>query len=677
MEAPQTSPDVAGVPSETPRYDDPPRVLALRRKLVAGLPAAPRIGLQLQPLELTTPLIALAFFLATLLGALPPVLRRWGDRSLHLFIALSAGLFLGTVFLHILPELGLLEAGGEHAGHDHSGEAALLAPWTAALVGFLGLFLLEKVWLRGYQEREARDPHQLVWVSTYIALSLHALAGGLGLAAIDAKWIVILPVLWHKLTESFSLTTVLRLAGVRSGGTWLLVVLFALATPAGYFAGDSLLSLGSETEAILIGLAGGTFIYVAACDLLPEVFHNVGQPAPRVFALVLGILAAGLFPHHATTDFGAGFFSELLLASWAVFVSMAPYLLFGFLVAGLLSQWLDPARLSRWVARDDLRSVGVASIVGAPLPLCSCSVVPVAASLRRAGAGKGATSAFLVATPETGVDSISVTYGLLDPLMTVVRPVASVASAVLVGLGVNVFVKSGQDDEPRAGLEEAAPEDCCATEDAAGDGTGAAAEPSPRGGFLARALRYAFVDMLDDLAGALLLGVLLSGLIAVLIPESAFDSALLQGPGGIFLMLLIGVPIYVCAAASTPIAASLILKGLSPGAALVFLLAGPATNIATLSVMTRYLGKRVVVLHVAALALVTLGFGFLVDGLYAWLDITPSATLAAEHEGPAGYAMLAAAGLFGLLLVAALWRKFAGADGEGESCAEEHGHGHG
>jgi hypothetical protein len=648
--------------------------LAAFRKLVADLPERSRIQLQLWPLELTTPLIALAFFLATLAGALPPVLRRWGDRSLHLFIALSAGLFLGTVFLHILPELGELNAGAGHADPAAPGGPAgglLLAPWATALAGFLGLFLLEKVWLRGYQERDQQDPHRLVWVSTYIALSLHALAGGLGLAAIDAKWVVILPVLWHKLTESFSLTTVLRLAGVRSTRAWILVLLFALATPLGFFAGVSVLSLSPLVEGILIGLAGGTFIYVAACDLLPEVFHNVDQAAPRVFALVVGVLAAGLFPHHATTDFGSGFFFEILQASWAVFVSMAPYLLFGFLIAGLLSQWLAPERLGRWIAGDDLRSVGIASLVGAPLPLCSCSVVPVAASLRRAGAGKGATSAFLVATPETGVDSISVTYGLLDPLMTLVRPLASVASAILVGLGVNAFVRSGRDDEPEAGREAPAPVDCCAGAGRGAETPAVAESPatSSGGGFLRRALRYAFVDMLDDLAGALLVGALLSGLIAVLVPDSVFDSPLLQGGGGLFLMLLIGVPIYVCAASSTPIAATLILKGLSPGAALVFLLAGPATNLATLSVMTRYLGKRVVLVHIVALSLVTLGFGFAVDALYGLLEVTPSAKITSEHAGASRYAMWAATGIFGLFLLAALWRRFTGAESD-----EDHTH---
>lgn len=637
---------------------------------------SPPNRLQLCPLELSTPLIACAFFAATLLGAIPPVVRRWGDRSLHLFIALSAGLFLGTVFLHILPELGALNTGG-HEGHDHGDHAdshGSLLPWAAALGGFLGLFLLEKVWLRGFEERVSADPHRFVWVSTYIALSLHALAGGLGLAAIQSKWIVLLPILWHKLTEAFSLTTVLRLAGVGSGRSWILIVLFAIATPIGFLAGDSFLRAGDGYQPILIGLAGGTFIYVAACDLLPEVFHNVGKPAPRLVALLLGIFAAGLFPHHATDDIGGGVFNELLFASWETYLAMAPYLLFGFLIAGFLSQWLDADRLSRWLAKDDLRSVGIASVLGAPLPLCSCSVVPVAASLRKAGAGKGATSAFLVATPETGVDSISVTYGLLDPLMAVVRPVASVLSAIVTGLGVNWLVRSGNDDDPRAGLDEEVPKDCCdkeATPPEGADTRQASQTPSP--GLVRRALRYAFVDMMDDLAGALLVGVLLSGVISVVIPDSVFEGELLGGGLEILMMLAIGIPVYVCAASSTPIAASLILKGMSPGAALVFLLAGPATNIATLSVMTRYLGKRAVIFHVATLALVTLGMGFAVNGLYNALDMRATAQLADEHEGASQYALWLTALVLGVLLLAALWRSFNRSD-SGEPGHEDHAH---
>jgi len=617
-------------------------------------------------LELSTPLIVALFFLATMIGALPPVMRRWGDKGLHLFIALSAGIFLGTVFLHILPELAHVEGG--HEGEAHSEEPNLL-PWVAALVGFLGLFLLEKVWLRGFEDPAKLDRHGFVWVSTYIALGLHAFAGGLGLSALASKEIILLPLLWHKLTESFSLTTVLRLAGVRTRLSWACIVFFALATPIGYLFGTRWLTAGPGAEAVLVGLASGTFIYVAACDLLPEVFHHLDKAGPRIAALLLGILAAGLFPHHAGTEMEGGLFLDLVLASWDVFLSMAPYLLFGFLIAGLLSQWLRPEWLAGLLAKDNLRSVGIASVVGAPLPLCSCSVVPVAASLRKAGASKGATSAFLVATPETGVDSVSVTYGLLDPLMTIVRPVASILSALVTGFGVNLLVKSGKDDAPNAGLDAEVPKSCCESdlhvEPSAHDHAPEGGASKKQRGFVGRVLHFAFVEMLDDLAGALLIGILLSGLIAAVIPESAFDSALLQGSGGIFLMLLIGIPVYVCAASSTPIAATLILKGLSPGAALVFLLAGPATNLATLTVMTRYLGKRVVLLHIAVLAVVTLLLGFATDGLYGLFDIEPQARLGMEHEGTSYLVGLVSALIFAGLLAASYWRRLTRSEHEG------------
>ncbi|MFT7485706.1 MAG: uncharacterized membrane protein YraQ (UPF0718 family), partial [Candidatus Paceibacteria bacterium] len=406
----------------------------------------------------------------------------------------------------------------------------------------------------------------------------------------------------------------------------------------------------------------------AACDLVPEVFHNVDKPGPRVFALVLGVLAAGVFPHHATEDLESGLFFELMFASWDVFVSMAPYLLFGFILAGFISQWLDADKLSKWIRGNDAKSVGIASVLGAPLPLCSCSVVPVAASLRKAGASKGATSAFLVSTPETGVDSVVVTYGMLDPVMTVIRPLASVLSAFLTGLSVNMFVKSGADDEPLVGRSEEPPAHCCSD----GEDEVHSHETSKQGGLVRRALRFAFVDMLDDLTGALFVGVLLSGVITVLIPDSAFDSSLLQGHWSLFLMLLIGVPIYVCAASSTPIAATLILKGLSPGAALVFLLAGPATNLATLSVMTKYLGKRVALVHILVLSLVTLVLGYVTNAIYLGLGVTATASAGEHDHGERSNFMLVAAVVFGLLMLNSLWRQFAKSDAA-ESCSD-HSH---
>ncbi len=623
-------------------------------------------------MELTTFTVLAALVAATIVGALPPVARRWDERGLHLFIAASAGIFLGTVFLHLLPELG------QASSHDHRhGESQLLGdslPWFAALTGFLGLFLLEKVWLRGNEERERVDPHAVVWVSTYIGLSVHAFTAGLGLSALELKALVLIPIAWHKVTEAFSLTSVLQLAGASRFKCSVLIASFALVTPLGFLFGERILAQGHGAADILMGLACGTFLYVAACDLLPEVFHHIEKRTPRMIALLLGILSTALVPHDGESTAAASFVIEFASSSWEVFLAMAPYLLFGFFIAGLLNQWLSPAWLSRWLARDDARSVGFASVLGAPLPLCSCSVVPVAASLRSAGASKGATSAFLVATPETGVDSVMVTYGLLDPLMTIARPLASVLSALVTGLGVNWFVKSGRDDEPRAGLDESVPVACCGEESGCADGgdldTGGETERAP-GNVLTRALRYAFVDMFDDLAGPLLLGVLLSGLIATLIPESALSEGVLGGSSGLFVMLLIGVPVYVCAASSTPIAASLILKGLSPGAALVFLLAGPATNLATLSVMARYLGKRVVIVHLCALALVTLGLGFALDGVYTMLDWLPSAKLGAEHSDSQHWLELGSACALLVLFLATYWRKATASSGE----ASGHTHG--
>lgn len=632
-------------------------------------------------MELGTFSIIAALFAATLLGGLPPIMRRWDQRGLHLFIAAAAGIFLGTVFLHLLPELA------EASSHSHDGHASSL-PWAVALAGFLGLFLLEKVWLRGNEERERVDPHAVVWVSTYISLFVHAFTAGLGLSALELKWLVLVPILWHKITESFSLTSVLQLAGMGRGKSLALIASFSLATPLGILLGERVLAQGDDHSDVLMGLACGTFLYVAACDLLPEVFHQLERRKPRLIALLAGIASTMLIPdghghgHGHEEAESSSFLSSWLLGSWEVFVAMAPYLLFGFLIAGLLSQWLKPQWLSRWLSKDDARSVGIASVVGAPLPLCSCSVIPVAASLRRSGASKGATSAFLVATPETGVDSVTVTYGLLDPIMAIARPIASVLSALVTGLGVNWLVKSGRDDAPHAGLGEAEPESCCSSQEDEQEGAESRAEQplaeaaSTSGGssFLSRAMRYAFVDIFDDLAGALLLGVFLSGLISALVPESALSQGVLGGSSGLFVMLLIGIPIYVCAAASTPIAATLILKGLSPGAALVFLLAGPATNLAMLSVMTRYLGKRVVALHIAVLALVTLALGFALDQVYAFFEVTATAKLGPEHAEEGVTVGLISAGLLLVAIAATYARKLRSVSGE--SGGGDHGHSH-
>lgn len=598
----------------------------------------------------------------SLIGMLPPLVRRWSDRGLHNFVAASAGIFLGTVFLHLLPEL----AGGDVHGHAHAHAHEALdssMPWAAALVGFLGLFLIEKVWLRG--NPSAKDGHALVWVSTYVGLSVHAFTAGLGLAALlehPELSVAIVAILWHKLTESFSLSAVMRLAGAPAKRHFAMLGLFACVTPAGLLLGAQLAGLDAHANAALTGLAAGTFLYVAVCDLLPEVFHHHDRRTPRVIALIAGVVASGLAPEFesfaAMRDY-AVHFGDVALATY---LSMAPYLLFGFAAAGLVQVYMQPATLQRWLKGEGLKPIATASILGAPLPLCSCSVIPVASGLRKAGAGKGPTSAFLIATPETGVDSVSVTFALFDPVMAIVRPAASVLSALVTGTAVGLFAQSAKDDEPQAGLDAAVANPCCskAADDAAKHADHAehaahehhAAPPSR----LRRATRFAFVDMVDDLAGALTVGILLSALIAAWVPSDWFESPLFSGSAAIFVMLLVGVPIYVCAAASTPIAATLLLKGLSPGAVLVFLLAGPATNLATLTVMGKSLGKRALAVHLGVLMLVTLALGFATDALYTNFGFASFARLGEAHDH-VGWLSYASAIALALCFIASFKRR--------------------
>lgn len=281
----------------------------------------------------------------------------------------------------------------------------------------------------------------------------------------------------------------------------------------------------------------------------------------------------------------------------------APYLLIGFLVAGLLKVFLPARAVQGHLGKNNLRSVFKAALYGIPIPLCSCSVIPTATSLRKSGASKGATASFLISTPETGVDSISVTWALLDPVMTVVRPVIAFVAAVFTGGVVNFLVRRGWDskgalDEPK----EPEPEACC-SEHAEGSG-----EP-----FLTRlkeAIRYAYGPLMDDLSTWLILGFAISAAISVITPDSFFADTVPAGLPAMLLMLVVAMPFYICATGSTPIAAALIAKGLDPGAALVFLLVGPATNATTMIVVARLLGKRALFAYLLGIG----GFAILAGG---------------------------------------------------------------
>lgn len=315
---------------------------------------------------------------------------------------------------------------------------------------------------------------------------------------------------------------------------------------------------------------------------------------------------------------------SILAASWDMLVEMAPYLLLGFTVAGLLSVAISARWVERHLGDRGLGQVFKASLFGVPLPLCSCGVIPVGAGLRQHGAGKGATTAFLLSTPQTGVDSIAVTYALLGPVLAVVRPVAALLTGFLGGGLVYAFDRK-DDDLPADVTAEAS----CST-----DGCGCDDEkPSPERKSLAQGLTYGLVTLPRDIGRALIVGVLLSGVISALVEPHALEGTLGGGLLPMLAAMAVGIPLYVCATASTPIALSLIHAGLSPGAALVFLITGPATNGATLTTLWRILGRRSVVIFLVTVAVGALATGFAVDALVASNAIGPNALVPAAIEG--------------------------------------------
>jgi uncharacterized membrane protein YraQ (UPF0718 family) len=259
----------------------------------------------------------------------------------------------------------------------------------------------------------------------------------------------------------------------------------------------------------------------------------------------------------------------------ALFTESAPYLLLGMFIAGAINQLVPKAWIERTLGRKN--SIFAAALIGAPLPLCSCSVIPVAMGIRRSGASKASTASFLVATPETGVDSIGITYALMGPVMAIARPVAAISSAVITGACIGLFGKNA--DTP---TNTPAPATCCH------------AQPAKTVGWkqnIVQIFVFGYGQLLRDFMFWLLIGLFFAALIQTLLP-AGFFAQYAQGVLAMLVVVLISIPMYICATASTPLAVGLLLSGISPGAALVFMLTGPATNIATLMVIKNELGTR-------------------------------------------------------------------------------------
>jgi uncharacterized protein len=297
---------------------------------------------------------------------------------------------------------------------------------------------------------------------------------------------------------------------------------------------------------------------------------------------------------------------EVAYESWLVLGQMAPYLLFGFLVAGIISVCFSPQWIERHLGRPGFGPVVKASLLGVPLPLCSCGVIPVAASIRHHGASRAATTSFLLSTPQTGVDSIAITYALLGPIFAVFRPIAAFITGLVGGGLVQLFGEQDGNEKSAGEKNHACTEACCADKESHN--------------FIWRSLHYGFVTLPRDIGAALLIGVLVAGAITAIVPAgNELKPYLGGGIGSILIMMAIGVPIYVCAAASIPIAAGLIHLGASPGAALAFLISGPATNAATITTTWKLMGRRTSILYLLTIAISAIGCAMLLDWIFSFV----------------------------------------------------------
>lgn len=308
--------------------------------------------------------------------------------------------------------------------------------------------------------------------------------------------------------------------------------------------------------------------------------------------------------------------------SWHLLLEASVYILFGMLVGGLLKVFLNPSFVADHLGTGKFSSVVKAALFGIPIPLCSCGVLPAAASLKKQGANNGATTAFLISTPESGVDSMAITYALLDPIMTVARPVSAFITAVAAGISENLLQSQKEGDWERV-IDRSCPVDnCCDGKECPPDEHAAHHSFTEK---LWSGLKFAVDDLWGDLAGWFFAGLLFAGVIAAVIPQELMTRYLGGGLHSMLIMLLVGIPMYICATASTPVAAALILKGVSPGAALVFLLVGPATNVTSLAVLFGLLGKRATAIYLIMLSLFAVLSGLVLDMIYNSFGVTASA----------------------------------------------------
>ena len=378
---------------------------------------------------------------------------------------------------------------------------------------------------------------------------------------------------------------------------------------------------------------------------------------------------------------------------WSSFLLLAPMLLLGLLLSGLIHVFISRQAILRWLRDDSLKSVTMSSAIGVPVPLCSCSVVPVVAEMRNKGASRSSCMSFLITAPETGADSILVTNAFFGPIVAIVRPVISFITAVVAGIFCIGLIKDDPDEVKASDPDNGhnCDHDHGSHQSLIADRDDCYVSPSqlkvllvnwlkgiagrqstsdPSSGEIStddqdldfkklvkHVFRYGFIEIADDILLALLVGVVLGGVLFLAIPSDLMANEYarwLSYP----VMVLIGIPLYICASASTPIAAALVAKGVSPGAALIFLMTGPATNTGTIAIIGSQFGSRFASIYVAAVIAVTVVLGIAIDTLLLAAGLAISVNLDASHSPAIQFLQWGSAFLLIALIV---WRFQAGA----------------
>ncbi len=310
---------------------------------------------------------------------------------------------------------------------------------------------------------------------------------------------------------------------------------------------------------------------------------------------------------------------------------MSPYLMLGFLFAGILKVAFPQKFIDKYLGQKNGKSVLYASLLGIPLPLCSCGVIPTGISFYKSGASKGSSVSFLISTPQTGVDSILVTYSLLGLPFAIIRPFIALITGFLGGLLANRF------DTDEKAITEPIEDSCCTTDKDSDCGCddNCTADTKEKKLALYTMFKYAFVDFLQDISKWLIIGLLLAAFISVLIPDDFFSSYIGNDFIGMLVILVASIPLYICATSSVPVAAILMMKGISPGAALVFLMAGPATNAATITVLNKVMGKKTMWSYLISIISGALLFGLLIDNVFPreWFEMSTLHNHMHAHEG--------------------------------------------